>query len=59
MKAKLFEKKNHLIINISDGLAGEHVEFQSMSSMRPSDKLFDRKFRYILLEYRIVVFPNF
>ena len=29
-----------------DGLAGEHVEFQSLSSMRPNNKTFDRKFRF-------------
>ena len=29
-----------------DGLAGEHVEFQTISSLRPSDKMFDRKFRF-------------
>jgi DNA-directed RNA polymerase II subunit RPB1 len=29
-----------------DGLAGEHVEFQNLSSIRPSDRLFEKRFRF-------------
>lgn len=29
-----------------DGLAGEHVEFQNMPSLKPSDKAFEKMFKF-------------